>query len=566
MKIIQKNILNSSKLECRLKTIEDVQQFLSDLNGIKSGKVLEVVLDLNEYTPELLSNIKDGIIKVNNISVNILVENKRSKIKVKDLESFIDFEDNLNNNNKELYFIDGREYYTLTETINAEEQIEKFVTHIKSCNASPFEQYLMIYNFLTQKVYNENEQNRSQSRDVIAVLNGDNIVCVGYASLMKRLCDEIGIECYTQTSSILSSNGEYLGGHQNNVVVLNDEKYGINGMFYADACWDSVERNKEHRSAYNFCLVPLSDKNKLKNEQVMIDYSSFTSLFYNDKNEQIEMLSFFDTFCSDINVGDITEKEEKEIKSIFLSNKKRTRACTRLDSIFNKYNIPADIYTYNIQYPDMCSHNYILALLMEDKIDSNRLFNSMELLAQIVKEKNNFNCHEEFKKSFTAPNETNIYSTINELKKAQTITETETFEYDESYTEEEFFEALDKQDIEKLKLMNTKVVKVKNEPQVPYSWLDSQMHLQNIHKARELEKTLKQKKQNNTVIDYNSFKNGIKQSLIFSGYDEKTAQKLTELALERTLKRSEIIYSSDAINCFSTTQKLIRLNPYESEQ
>ena len=32
--------------------------------------------------------------------------------------------------------------------------------------------------------------------------------------------------------------------HQTNVVYIKDEKYGIDGYYYADSCWDSIKKNK----------------------------------------------------------------------------------------------------------------------------------------------------------------------------------------------------------------------------------------------------------------------------------------------------------------------------------
>ena len=42
------------------------------------------------------------------------------------------------------------------------------------------------------------------------------------------------------------------------MIFIKDSKYDINGLFYLDPCWDSIE-TKDEIKAYSYCCVPLKD-------------------------------------------------------------------------------------------------------------------------------------------------------------------------------------------------------------------------------------------------------------------------------------------------------------------
>ena len=45
-------------------------------------------------------------------------------------------------------------------------------------------------------------------------------------------------------------------GHANNLVIIKDEKYNIDGLFYCDACWDS---KKNDQKWCLHCCIPIQD-------------------------------------------------------------------------------------------------------------------------------------------------------------------------------------------------------------------------------------------------------------------------------------------------------------------
>mgnify|MGYP003293647335 CR=1 FL=1 len=72
---------------------------------------------------------------------------------------------------------------------------------------SPFEKFMIAYEYVTNYVYNEDGDmwHRTTSHWV-PVLEGDKIVCVGYASLLQALCDRIfspeEVKVFTQSLNI----------------------------------------------------------------------------------------------------------------------------------------------------------------------------------------------------------------------------------------------------------------------------------------------------------------------------------------------------------------------------
>lgn len=150
--------------------------------------------------------------------------------------------------------------YSVEKTLEASRKINEWVDRINKVKEdgselSVFEKYLFAYLLVSQFEYKEQSNDPWKSRDLIAVLTGDKIVCVGYANLLRELCIRIGIPCETQDVSVIR-NGK-TSGHKNNVVWLRDEKYGIEGVYYADACWDSV--SSKLNNSLTFSCLQFSD-------------------------------------------------------------------------------------------------------------------------------------------------------------------------------------------------------------------------------------------------------------------------------------------------------------------
>ena len=93
--------------------------------------------------------------------------------------------------------------YSINEAINASRKIQEWQTEIESLKndkmLSPYEKYLYAYNLVTKYIYHEAEPDKKEdkhvSRYLIPILNGDRIVCVGYAAMLREICVRCGIPC-----------------------------------------------------------------------------------------------------------------------------------------------------------------------------------------------------------------------------------------------------------------------------------------------------------------------------------------------------------------------------------
>lgn len=186
------------------------------------------------------------------------------------------------------------------EIENLKNKINSFtyIENGKQTHLSPFEKFIIIYKYVSNRLYNMSEKfNDERMRNWIGVLTSDVVICSGFASLLKCCCDQIfspaELKCFNQGCDVLDKNNNYLGGHANNLIIINDIKYNLNGLYYADACWDCKRERNNMESSYDFCLIPIEQiiKNKKYN------FSFHDLLIYNNinPNQQKENFNVFRT-------------------------------------------------------------------------------------------------------------------------------------------------------------------------------------------------------------------------------------------------------------------------------
>ena len=107
---------------------------------------------------------------------------------------------------------------------------------------------------------------QDEKRDPLNPTENDYIVCLGYASLLERICQGIGLKCAEQGCEVVDRNEKTKGklNHASNAVHLKDSKYGIDGIYYADSTKDGREENDDFSK---YCWHALSyDKIKTKRQ------------------------------------------------------------------------------------------------------------------------------------------------------------------------------------------------------------------------------------------------------------------------------------------------------------
>ena len=298
----------------------------------------------------------------------------------------------------------NEELITIKELDATLKKIDEMVLQVKKYDFSPLEQLFYVYDKVRDKIYvkeNDNEDN-SISRDLTKVLLGDKIVCKGYANIFNAILKKLGFK--TDLYCIIKKelvNGKRVG-HARNIVLLNDKKYAINGVYF-DTTWDCKRNVGDNSFLYSYKYFA-----KTKNDMEYFDqgkYIDYTLPFYDEnmvlnfietiENEGLEKVSdniietinYLSKFIDGKTLITPLMKIENDIKftndmrTKFDSNKTIDKLIS-YDDLFNKP-IVADILLkalYNVRkneyYEDEIKYPFDLNSLYSTVINSNWIFKS----------------------------------------------------------------------------------------------------------------------------------------------------------------------------------------------
>lgn len=161
----------------------------------------------------------------------------------------------------------------------ARNKIEEFTDKLKSftyekdgkkCSLTTLQKYFICYNFVANRVYNMSENyGDDRMRNWIGVLSSDVVICSGFASLLKCVCDRVfekdELVCYRQGLDVyFKETGELAGGHANNLIIINDKQLGVSGLFTSDSCWGSKKERNGMRVSYEHAFNPITIYSKDK--------------------------------------------------------------------------------------------------------------------------------------------------------------------------------------------------------------------------------------------------------------------------------------------------------------
>ena len=383
----------------RFGKLEWLKEFIETKELPKTNDATNVCIKLNfdDYDENARTHVQlvaDKFLKAGFIP-EIWIESDKLNLKVSDLDTLIGIEDDLSKNGLELSIHQASNLHTVDETLTAYEKATSFVEFVKSTGASPLEKYLMIYGYVSSFVYKENDENRSSARQLISVLSGNDIVCVGYASLLKYMCEAVGIPCQSQLVTIVDEKTKELSYHQTNTVILKDEKYGVDGAFYADSCWDSILEGKEPFLDYIFALLPVGDLPHVT--EILKPENNIYHMFYDVKSYDDLMYNFFSDFSSDpepmVSYPESFGYKEKFVSAeeIFgsefgIDEAVGKHAAKRFIELLDEYGIPDDAYRKLNGAPEYLNVNFLLALCIDSPRTDGLLHHYMKKLKQIVSE------------------------------------------------------------------------------------------------------------------------------------------------------------------------------------
>ena len=164
--------------------------------------------------------------------------------------------------NRDITFDEG---FSVGQALKASRTINNIVKEISEARLdrkplSPYEKFLWAYQFVTDRVYiNElSNEDPSVSRNLVSVLSGDKIVCVGYASMLCSILSQLGIPCAYQSEISFDTKDNIYVNHATCAVRIDDDKYNKHGIYYSDPTADSapVKRNTYGLTSFNNALIP----------------------------------------------------------------------------------------------------------------------------------------------------------------------------------------------------------------------------------------------------------------------------------------------------------------------
>lgn len=507
------------------KSFEEMQSLANSLKprSEKQGKQVGLNFSFAHYSSETLEQIASLAERFaeNGYEPEIRVFGNNLEFKKSDLKNIMDYEEKLKGKNVKILVSDRENLYSIKETIKAYVRAKNEIDRIKQMNLSPFERFLAVYQFVTSIAYKDDEINKFVPRNVISALSSNEIICVGYSKLLKFMCDAVDIPCIRQMSLLENKFNKNKGYHESNVVKIKDEKYGIDGYFYADACWDNVYNAREKGLKYNHCLIPFED---IKHTKYDCKFFHNTKLLYEDISPEIVYEFFEDEkkLARIIKQFNLTGTLKLGINKQNYEERRRDGIAKLLEKI-KQFDISPDIYEHYNLIPTSLSLESLFALSID--FDKNK-----ELIET---------CLQKLKTGQFAKSSADL----DDLKMKTS--------YGEDKVDVEFENA------QKISDIYAVLENFSNEP------IDSEerQFVIKILKKAEIERFVfdemnKIKKSNDPIL-ISSYKKALKRILIKSGYFRDRAEKIAEKQIEYSIVRAERKFDEGATNCFSVeSQKL----------
>lgn len=374
---------------------EELALFIKENKGI--------LLTPDEINNETTSKVKRTISNLEKIGFQLKGKmiafrmNADHYLTTQELKILTELEQYLKDNNADLV-IEAEDLFTLEEIIKTNEKLNAEIEYINSLtipteNNRPLnemEKFIMAYDFCTNFKYNENESNGKMSRYITSILNGNNIVCVGYAHLLYEMCNRLNIECHHVGVGCIDKKTKERGGHHNNIVIID------NKMYYADACWDCQRQGDKGLKLYNHCLIPMSDRNEILDcdieyaksnnlPKVREHLQKAVSCYKSLKSDEISykdcrdfIINYYDVTNQPINDDELDDKKEKDWQKRYqILEKNRTlKKLEFLIKYLNKHQF-GEAISYNTF--EQALMNIYLAKGMSEKSAQSLLDRTMEI-------------------------------------------------------------------------------------------------------------------------------------------------------------------------------------------
>ena len=196
--------------------------------------------------------------KENFVNVISLVNNETRNVTIKchdiSLKEYSELLKDINVSNKNVK-VDYQEANTPIK-LNTLHDLSLFigniVSYINKYNLSELEKIMYVYDIVKYRIYNKDEDNYLNNRDLDKVTSGNTIVCSGFSNLFNAILMSLDIKAMPLISKTAK--------HQRSIVYVNDSKYDIDGIYVFDPTWDCRKKESEnyYLERYNYFMMPLS--------------------------------------------------------------------------------------------------------------------------------------------------------------------------------------------------------------------------------------------------------------------------------------------------------------------
>lgn len=322
---------------------------LDELIAFDKDFSLNLKANLGNDSNEIISKIKAIANKTKNSKVKLSITLHSNKEYIYSQEE-IDIIKKINqvciaenlNTRLELNNADGSvEQFTM-----ARDKIEEFKARLNAIKIgdrplSVGEKFACVYSFVANRTYNMSENFiKDDMRNWIGVLSGDEVICSGFASTLKMMCDVVftkdELACFVQGSTVYDrKTNKELGGHANNVVYINDEFYGYKAIRHCDSCWDSINEVK-HSPSFNYFMLPMDQMDKYKAYKTVFDRNLYIydlvgnrttkdDAVFGYTNYQTDFNEFIENIAGEMHAHQIIESVEnqKKLKKEQIENERK---------------------------------------------------------------------------------------------------------------------------------------------------------------------------------------------------------------------------------------------------
>ncbi len=195
------------------------------------------------------------------------------------------FQDLYNINKKIIITYDNNET-TIEEFEAMRSTINYFKSLITAYPLSPIEQIVYAYDIIKSFEYEDDDEDYRNSRALDKIVKTGKIVCVGYARFLKQVLSELGFKIDVISVNAPHSDGSYDqdNNHERNLLRVDDDKYGIHGVFALDPTWDRNTKHYEVKGKDGDYTHPVEDP---RDNEILKEYQSIISYihFLVTKNE-----------------------------------------------------------------------------------------------------------------------------------------------------------------------------------------------------------------------------------------------------------------------------------------